>query len=90
MMYTIFVNVVILSYLEIYNERVRDLLGHGAGTPGKVPHNLRVREHPRDGPYVQGETIPMSLTKFCVQTAILNKSQFQSAATKSCFYLFIS
>ncbi|XP_071961810.1 kinesin-like protein KIF16B [Antedon mediterranea] len=36
-----------VSYLEIYNERVRDLL-----KPRKE-HSLRVREHPRDGPYVQ-------------------------------------
>ncbi|XP_034232452.1 kinesin-like protein Klp98A isoform X2 [Thrips palmi] len=36
-----------VSYLEIYNERVRDLL-----TPA-TNHSLRVREHPRLGPYVQ-------------------------------------
>ncbi|XP_078001290.1 kinesin-like protein KIF16B [Glandiceps talaboti] len=35
-----------VSYLEIYNERVSDLLKSRR-------HNLRVREHPRDGPYVQ-------------------------------------
>ena len=39
----------LFSYLEIYNERVRDLL------KGKTQHTLRVREHPKDGPYVQGE-----------------------------------
>uniref|UniRef100_A0A670HZV7 StAR-related lipid transfer protein 9 n=1 Tax=Podarcis muralis TaxID=64176 RepID=A0A670HZV7_PODMU len=40
-----------VSFLEIYNERVRDLLrqsGH------KKPYTLRVREHPEMGPYVQG------------------------------------
>ncbi|KAJ8045153.1 Kinesin-like protein KIF16B [Holothuria leucospilota] len=36
-----------VSYLEIYCERVRDLLRDSKD------HNLRVREHPRDGPYVQ-------------------------------------
>ncbi|XP_043968903.1 kinesin-like protein KIF16B isoform X2 [Gambusia affinis] len=38
-----------VSYLEIYNERVRDLLRR------KSSHiyNLRVREHPKDGPYVE-------------------------------------
>lgn len=36
------------SYLEIYNERVKDLLGpHSAG------HGLRVREHRTLGPYVE-------------------------------------
>ena len=40
-----------ISYLEIYNERARDLLRE------KNQHqlNLKVREHPKEGPYVQGE-----------------------------------
>jgi kinesin family protein 16B len=38
-----------VSYLEIYNERVKDLL-----QPTATNHSLRVREHPRLGPYVQG------------------------------------
>uniref|UniRef100_A0A6Q2XCL9 Kinesin-like protein n=1 Tax=Esox lucius TaxID=8010 RepID=A0A6Q2XCL9_ESOLU len=37
------------SFLEIYNERVRDLLR--GGEQKKIP--LRVREHPDKGPYVQ-------------------------------------
>ena len=36
--------------MEIYNEKVRDLLVPGEG--GRV--SLRVREHPRQGPYVEG------------------------------------
>nr|XP_031825324.1 centromere-associated protein E-like [Nomia melanderi] len=40
-----------ISYLEIYNERVRDLL-----KPSSSASGLRVREHPRLGPYVQGLT----------------------------------
>ncbi|XP_030628168.1 uncharacterized protein kif16bb [Chanos chanos] len=39
----------VVSYLEIYNERVRDLL-RSRSSEGC---NLRVREHPRDGPYVE-------------------------------------
>lgn len=39
--------IVEVSYLEIYNERVRDLLN--PATRG----NLRVREHPSTGPYVE-------------------------------------
>jgi len=39
------------SYLEIYNERVRDLLRRKSSQT----YNLRVREHPKDGPYVEGE-----------------------------------
>lgn len=41
------------SFLEIYNERVRDLL---RGVDQKKPVALRVREHPDKGPYVQGES----------------------------------
>ncbi|CAB3366405.1 Hypothetical predicted protein [Cloeon dipterum] len=36
-----------VSYLEIYNEKVRDLLASSNPSGG-----LRVREHPRQGPYV--------------------------------------
>eukprot|EP00045_Choanoeca_perplexa_P012490 m.136546 g.136546 ORF g.136546 m.136546 type:complete len:888 (+) comp16025_c0_seq1:110-2773(+) len=36
-----------VSYLEIYNEKVRDLLNPHS------EHNLRVREHPLLGPYVE-------------------------------------
>ena len=32
------------SYLEIYNERVKDLLG-----PANAEHRLKVREHPKEG-----------------------------------------
>ncbi|XP_068018332.1 stAR-related lipid transfer protein 9 isoform X2 [Melanerpes formicivorus] len=42
-----------VSFLEIYNERVRDLLRQ---SDQKKPYTLRVREHPETGPYVQGLT----------------------------------
>lgn len=42
----------LFSFLEIYNERVRDLLKQ---SDRKKPYTLRVREHPETGPYVQGE-----------------------------------
>ena len=40
------------SYLEIYNEKVRDLLAEGKdkGFDAK----MKVREHPKTGPYVEG------------------------------------
>lgn len=47
------------SYLEIYNERVRDLLRDH----NQPQLNLKVREHPKDGPYVQG-------TDFCAQNPL--------------------
>ena len=42
-----------VSFLEIYNERVRDLLR--PPMKGRPVHSLKVREHPKEGPYVQGE-----------------------------------
>jgi len=38
------------SYLEIYNEEIRDLLGKD------VKHKLDLKEHPDKGVYVQGMT----------------------------------
>ncbi|XP_046402582.1 uncharacterized protein LOC124168410 [Ischnura elegans] len=48
-----------VSFLEIYKERVRDLLQPdeaviSSGRGAAPPFILRVREHPRHGPYVQG------------------------------------
>ena len=42
-----------VSFLEIYNERVRDLLR--PPMKGRAVHSLKVREHPKEGPYVQGK-----------------------------------
>lgn len=42
-----------VSYIEIYNERIYDLLSSG-GCSGDRREALRVREHPEDGPYVEG------------------------------------
>ncbi|CAL8334143.1 unnamed protein product [Lota lota] len=47
-----------VSYLEIYNECVRDLLRRKT----TETFNLRVREHPKDGPYVE------DLSKHLVQS----------------------
>lgn len=43
-----------VSFLEIYNERVRDLLR--PPIKGRPVHSLKVREHPKEGPYVQDLT----------------------------------
>eukprot|EP00667_Euglena_gracilis_P003330 EG_transcript_3338 len=52
-----------MSYLEIYNEKVNDLLasdGPGLGkaprSPRPVQKHLRVRQHPVRGPFVEGLT----------------------------------
>ena len=41
-----------VSYLEIYNERVKDLLA-SVNSNTDTGHKLKVREHPKDGPYVE-------------------------------------
>ena len=41
-----------VSYLEIYNERVKDLLST-TNALSDTGHKLKVREHPKDGPYVE-------------------------------------
>ena len=46
-----------VSYLEIYNEKVRDLLNP------KTKGNLRVREHPVLGPYVE-DLAKLAVTSF--------------------------
>ncbi|XP_070581962.1 kinesin-like protein KIF14 isoform X2 [Ptychodera flava] len=42
-----------ISYFEIYNEKIHDLLGSSMDK-GKKKATLRVREHPILGPYVEG------------------------------------
>ena len=43
-----------VSYLEIYNEKVKDLLNSKVNSGHGI--NLKVREHPKTGPYVQDLT----------------------------------
>jgi hypothetical protein len=45
---------IFFSYLEIYNERVRDLLRPSLSRQHEK-YTLKVREHPKEGPYVQGK-----------------------------------
>ena len=52
-------DILFVSYLEIYNEKVGDLL---RPAKGREKYNLKVREHPKEGPYVQGMSwIPLLL-----------------------------
>lgn len=44
-----------VNYLEIYNEKVRDLLVEPT-SKGATPHALKVRENPKTGPFVEGLT----------------------------------
>eukprot|EP01012_Entosiphon_sulcatum_P054700 TRINITY_DN7575_c0_g1_i1.p1 TRINITY_DN7575_c0_g1~~TRINITY_DN7575_c0_g1_i1.p1 ORF type:complete len:1133 (+),score=234.87 TRINITY_DN7575_c0_g1_i1:48-3446(+) len=42
------------SYMEIYNEKVRDLLTEGSAGSFEDQRTLRVRQHPVTGPFVDG------------------------------------
>ncbi len=46
---------VVTSMIEIYKEQIRDLLTQKQGRPGST-EELKVREHPKSGPYVAGLT----------------------------------
>ena len=58
---------IFFSYLEIYNERVRDLLRRKS----TQTYNLRVREHPKDGPYVEGK---IALVTYYTRLVVLDDS----------------
>lgn len=51
-----------VSYFEIYNEKIHDLLSDDPG-PRQPKPNLRVREHPQFGPYVENLTV-QSISSF--------------------------
>lgn len=50
----------LFSFLEIYNEKVRDLLA----PLGNTKFALKVREHAKDGPYVPGKFILQKISTF--------------------------
>ncbi|MCJ1474772.1 Kinesin [Lambiella insularis] len=45
-----------VSYFEVYNEHVRDLLGPSRPSSSDNPYYLKIREHPIEGPYVKDLT----------------------------------
>ena len=85
----LFIVLFIISYMEIYNEKVRDLLKAPLIT--KTPpssqgsHNLKVREHPRDGPYVESKPYNVicfiSLKPYLNHIVVLNKSSLSLTHT---------
>lgn len=51
--------------MEIYNEKVRDLLRASAADRSQQMHKLKVREHPKEGPYVESK-------KWCCRVSFLS------------------
>ena len=45
-----------VTYFEVYNEHVRDLLVPARQNPNGQPNYLKIREHPTEGPYVKDLT----------------------------------
>ena len=45
-----------VSYFEVYNEHVRDLLAPPHNSSADHPYYLKIREHPVEGPYVKDLT----------------------------------
>ncbi|KAK2180712.1 hypothetical protein NP493_430g03035 [Ridgeia piscesae] len=66
-----------VSYLEIYNERVLDLLRG----PKDQHQNLRVREHPKEGPYVQDLSKHLVVNYDNVQQLITKGNTNRTTAT---------
>ncbi len=52
------------SYLEIYNEEIRDLLGKD------TKKKLDLKEHPERGVYVQGKVTPYHAYRNILRTAL--------------------
>ncbi|XP_016124455.1 stAR-related lipid transfer protein 9-like, partial [Sinocyclocheilus grahami] len=70
-----------ISFLEIYNERVRDLL---RGAEQKKPAPLRVREHPEKGPYVQVLVLQEGVTRIGPQDDNLEEPHIVLPEGSSC------
>ncbi|KAG5463329.1 MAG: kinesin-like protein KIF1C-like protein, partial [Olpidium bornovanus] len=68
-----------VSYLEIYNERVRDLLN----PVRKGSRNLRIREHPALGPYVE-DLSKMVATSFEDIRALMDEGNKVQVVTFEC------
>ncbi|NXF04909.1 KIF14 protein, partial [Smithornis capensis] len=67
-----------MSFFEIYNEKIHDLLVFKAEN-GQKKQQLRVREHPVLGPYVEGLTVLVSHPDFCLLQSWLELGNKQRA-----------
>ncbi|ETE66895.1 StAR-related lipid transfer protein 9, partial [Ophiophagus hannah] len=69
-----------VSFLEIYNEQVRDLLRQ---SNHKKPYTLRVREHPEMGPYVQDYRQVVELLEEGIANRITAATHVHDASSRS-------
>ncbi|XP_011503614.1 PREDICTED: kinesin-like protein KIF16B [Ceratosolen solmsi marchali] len=66
-----------VSFLEIHNERVRDLLRSDQA----VSHSLRVREHPKRGPYVQDLSSHLVYDYADIQQCMIRGNTYRTTAS---------
>ncbi|KAJ6438599.1 kinesin family protein [Purpureocillium lavendulum] len=70
-----------VSYFEVYNEHVRDLLV--PMVPSAAPHYLKIRESPTEGPYVKDLTeVPVRNINEIMRYMKLGDSSRTTASTK--------
>ncbi|KAL3957780.1 hypothetical protein ACCO45_008358 [Purpureocillium lilacinum] len=70
-----------VSYFEVYNEHVRDLLV--PMVPSSAPHYLKIRESPTEGPYVKDLTeVPVRSINEIMRYMKLGDSSRTTASTK--------
>ncbi|NWQ73551.1 KIF14 protein, partial [Columbina picui] len=67
-----------MSFFEVYNEKIHDLLVFKAES-GQKKQPLRVREHPVLGPYVEGLTVLVLHPDFCLLQSWLELGNKQRA-----------
>ena len=70
-----------VSYFEVYNEHVRDLLV--PVVPSAAPHYLKIRESPTEGPYVKDLTeVPVRNINEIMRYMTMGDSSRTTASTK--------
>ena len=78
-----------VSYLEIYNEQCRDLLKKRSKV--ETPQLLKVREHPKEGPFVEGKglcIIPYCMNHYTPNFIIILKFDWRGVNSWSAKHMF--
>ena len=72
-----------VSYFEVYNEHVRDLLGPQSRSSDSHPFYLKIRESPTEGPYIKDLTdLPVKNYQELLRHMRLGDSNRTTASTK--------
>ena len=72
-----------VSYFEVYNEHVRDLLAPSRPSNSGHPYYLKIREHPVEGPYVKDLTdLPVKNYQELLRCMRLGDASRTTASTK--------